>query len=112
MIIQNLERPVRLFDGVVLDQDRYSPPFYLRDWKGLSLQFKWDGAPVGAFRLEVCVEEVLGWVALPEMTKSFNGTAGMDLFEFGNITAPLLRLVYTWTSGTGTLIASIYAKAL
>lgn len=88
-------------------------------------QVVFTGAPVGTFSVQISADYQPGkspnsnpinagnWITLPlspAITASGSGDAAfIDLNQLG---APWIRLVYTKTSGTGTLQAYVMAKAI
>lgn len=102
---------------------------YLDD---VGIQFTWSGAPVGTFSIQVSANylqddngnvRVTGnWV--PLTLTYWNGTTwvtdtsipssvGSPIYvDLALLSAPWIRAVYTRTSGTGTLTATLTAKGL
>lgn len=87
----------------------------------VGIQLVWTVAPVGTFSVQVSADyaqDYLGnvtvagnWVTVtlsPAITAS--GTADTAYIDMSNLSAPWIRVVYTRTSGSGTLNGYITAK--
>lgn len=96
----------------------------------IGIQFTWSGSPVGDFSIEISanynqdylgnVETVGNWV--PLTLTYWNGlsfvtdttvptSVGSPIYiDLALLSAPFIRVIYTKTSGTGTLQATITAK--
>jgi len=85
----------------------------------LNQQLQWSGSPVGTFALQVSgdyeqdmfgnVQNAGTWVTLTTLTTAGGNPAGIDLQGMG---APWYRVVYTKTSGSGTLQGFLTGKML
>jgi len=84
----------------------------------VGLQVVWTGTPTGTLDVQISLDPTnLGWQSIP--STSFvptpaipSGSAGSNYYELMQTTAAFIRLVYTRTSGTGTLKAKITAKSV
>lgn len=111
MLQQILHPPLRLLNNHDLDANFVSNPVDITVFKGISVQFKWSGAPQGALTCQASIDpDVFGWSTLPEGSKTITGASGSDLFDFNGLNFYYFRLVYTRTSGTGLIDAVIGAK--
>lgn len=78
--------------------------------KRVSIEARWTGTPTGTFSLECSFDGSL-WRSIPgaapEFTKDGNaqpaGADGVAIWNWTNVPGVMLRVVYTRTSGTGTL---------
>lgn len=86
----------------------------------IAVQLTWSGSPVGTFQIQVSLDynqdnngNVLAagnWVPLTLGT-SLSTSVGSPIFvDMNQLSAPWIRIVYTRTSGSGTLNALISAK--
>lgn len=91
----------------------------------VAVQLAWTGSPTGTFTVQGSID----YVPLPGGGSSLNagtwttitlpttaatgGAAGTLLINMNDLGFPWMRVVYTPTSGTGTLtVAQLYGKAL
>ncbi len=88
----------------------------------VGLQLNWAGSPVGTFAVQVSADHeqdqfgnvtVAGnWIPLT-LSPSPSTASGSPVYvDMTQLSAPWIRVVYTRTSGTGTLNAYIVAKAV
>ena len=79
----------------------------------LSIQLVFTGSPVGIFSLQSSNDEYgkvggpSNWVEIPGSAISISA-AGDHTWNFSSISFNFLRVVYTRTSGTGSLISAQY----
>jgi hypothetical protein len=79
-------------------------------YDNVAIQLTWTGTPVGTFAIQASLDAT-NWVALTlGTTVSVAGAADTALIEITMAPYPYLRVVYTATSGTGTLNAYLCAK--
>lgn len=88
----------------------------------IGVQVTWSAGstPVGVLSIEVSADyaqDYLGnvtnagnWVAIGSLTAAVSGNSGSVYFDINQISAPWIRVVYTRTSGSGTLNSKIVAK--
>ena len=74
-------------------------------------QISWTGTPTGAFTVEISNDETT-WVELTLSTPITASGSADDAFIDAETAAKFIRLVYTRTSGTGTLNVHITAKSI
>lgn len=86
----------------------------LRDGLNFSVFLKWSGTPTGAFKLQ-CSNDNCGTEAEPtdweDVTGSsylVSGAAGQLVFNYDTAPFRWLRVVYTATSGSGTLTKATF----
>jgi len=88
----------------------------------IGIQFNWSGAPVGDFAVQISadyaqdtegnVTNAGNWTPItlsPSPATSSGSPIYIDMFQ---LSAPWLRVVYTRTSGSGTLQATIVGKMI
>ncbi len=76
----------------------------------LSIYAAWTGTPTGTFSLE-CSFNGRDWVTVPGAAVEFTansqtqpaGSAGSAVWNWSNVPGNIERILYTTTSGTGTL---------
>ena len=89
----------------------------------IGLQFNFTGTPVGVFSVEVSIDfaqDYLGnvtnagnWVPVTlDPVPVASGSAGSVYLDLHLVSFPWIRVVYTKTSGSGTLNAYISTKML
>lgn len=89
----------------------------------LLYQVIWTGTPTGTFDLQCSLDYQVGsgstvlnsgtWSSIPlSSVVNPSGSASNTIIYIIEMPAPFLRLVYTRTSGTGTLTAYISGKAI
>lgn len=85
----------------------------------IGIQLNFTGAPVGAFDIQVSIDYdkdkgIPGtWLSLPlTPAPSAAGAPGSIYLDLNQLSAPFIRVVYTKTSGTGTLNSFISGKML
>lgn len=74
-----------------------------------AFQAVFTGSPVGVIKLQVTGNNGVTWTDVAGSAYSIT-TAGDVAWDYPNIGFPLLRCIYTKTSGTGTLNVYGYAK--
>lgn len=87
----------------------------------IGIQLKWTGVPVGTFAIQVSVDYAQDfegnvtnsgtWTSLSlSPSPVASGAADNAYVDLNQLSAPWLRVVYTKTSGTGTLNGYIVGK--
>jgi hypothetical protein len=123
LIVPNLNKP--LINAASMATTITGPATIINRIPGISYDLVWTGTPVGTFAIQVsntyaqnaegAVSNAGSWSTLP--TSSFQGTYPVPAGSPGNgfldvvgTEAYAIRLVYTATSGTGTLTVLAAAK--
>ncbi len=86
----------------------------------ISYDISWSGStPIGVCTVEVSntysqnadgsVRNAGSWTALP-LSGTVSGNTGTGFIDIGEIASHAIRLVYTRTSGTGTMNATVKGK--
>lgn len=85
-------------------------------WKdNVGIQVVWTGTPTGTIDIQVSMDpDNLGWQSVPfdPTPDQPAGSSGSDWYEINQTPAGYVRLVYTASSGTGTMKAKISAKSV
>lgn len=77
----------------------------------LSVWASWTGTPTGTFSLQCSFDGQTTWVTVPGAAAEFTansqaqpaGSGGSAVWNWSNVPGNLVRILYTATSGTGTL---------
>lgn len=77
---------------------------------GYAVQATYTGSPVGTLSIQAS-NDGSNWSTITITVTSING-AGSTMFNMSQELYPYARLVYTKTSGSGTLLATVYTKGL
>lgn len=89
----------------------------------IGIQLNWTGSPTGTFAVQVSADHaqdqngnvtVAGnWIAVT-LDPAIAATGGADVayIDLNQLSAPWMRVVYTKTSGTGTLNGFVTAKTV
>lgn len=72
------------------------------------LQAVYTGSPVGTLSLQASLDQTT-WTDIAGATAAV-AAAGSSLFNVSDLTYPYMRLVYTKTSGTGSLTVKSFSK--
>lgn len=110
---------VVLFDAVTMGTDLESAPMNLYKIQGYAIQVTWTGSPTGTFKLQASSQKgtdeigtgVTRWDDISGASQATGGAAGSVMFN--NTAVPgynWVKLVYTRSSGTGTVTADYSAK--
>lgn len=125
IIAPNQNEP--LIDGVSMGADITGPVTIIQTLPGISYDLAWTGTPTGTFQVQVsnsyakdasgAVKNPGRWTTLP--LSAFVGTyptpagaSGGGFIDVVGTEAYAVRLVYTRTSGTGSLTVYPAAKVL
>ncbi len=124
-IVPNINLPI--INAVSMATTITGPATNIQGMPGISYDLTWTGAPVGTFQVQVSNSYFLNpegallsagsWNTLP--TSAFTGTypvpagtSGNGFLDVVGTECAWVRLVYTATSGTGTLTVFCAAKVL
>ena len=94
------------FNTVNLSGSFNSEQISVANFFHFSLMLKWTGTPTGVFKLQGSNDDstVEDWEDITGSNFSTLGAAGQVVFNYDTAPFRWLRVVYTFTSGTGTLI--------
>ncbi len=92
------------------------------NWDNIGLQFVWTGSPVGTFAVQVSIDHAQDqfgnvtnagtWVPLTLSPSPITSLGSPIYIDMTQLSAPWIRVVYTKTSGSGTLQTYISAKTM
>lgn len=119
---QSLKKFRTITDGSMASATVTSLATDIRYLDNIGLQLNWSGSPVGTFAVQVSADyeqDQFGnvvaagnWIPLT-LSPSPSTAAGSPIYiDLTQLSAPWIRVVYTKTSGSGTLNAYIVAKGL
>lgn len=119
----NLLNPVHIITAQSLGTSTTSAPVEVKLQDNIGVQLHWTGAPVGAFTFQVSMDyrqdqegnvvNAGNWVTMPVSPAiAAAGSADDAYVDLNQISAPYMRIVYTRTSGTGTLDAYVNGKGI
>lgn len=119
----NLLRPVHIITAQSMATTITSSAVEIENQDNIGIQLHWIGTPTGAFSIQISSNHLEdsqhnvitagNWVTLtlsPAITAS--GSADDAYIDLNQISALYMRIVYTATSGAGTLDAYVVAKGV
>lgn len=119
----NLLRPIHLISAQSMTSTITSSAVEIRNQDNTGIQLHWTGTPTGNFSVQVSAdhfEDAQGNIVVPGhwVTVPLNppiaavGSPDDAYIELNQTTAAYMRVVYTASSGTGTLDAFVTAKGV
>jgi len=120
----NTISPIVVFNGVSMTTNRTSTPVHIQYTDNVGIQFVWTGSPTGTFGVDVSNTATLNqdgtisggtWtslVLLSPNTPQATGSAGNGYIDLSQLSAAFVRATYTYSSGSGTLTATLTAKPI
>lgn len=120
---KNVLLPSRIVAATSMASTVTSPPTNVQYLDNVVYQAQWTGTPTGTFSVQGSLDyqQAVGgsvisagtWVALPlSAAVTAAGSADQAEFDLNGIPYPWIRLVYTASSGSGTLDVYICGKAV
>lgn len=119
----NLLKPVNLITAQSMGASITSPIVEVRLQDNIGIQLDWTGTPTGTFDVQISsnhLQDINGnvqvpgtWVSLPlSPAITASGSADTAYIDLNQQSAQYMRIVYTRTSGTGSLTAVVVAKGV
>lgn len=113
---KNVLTPYRIVNAVSAGATATSGVTSIRflDNVGVSLQWSAGSTPIGVYTVEASIDGAI-WKTLADdaaTTANVSGASGSYQLKFSNCPFDQIRIVYTRTSGSGTLDAYIMGKSL
>lgn len=119
----NILAPVHIISAVSMGATITSNAVEIKLQDNIGVQLIWTGTPTGDFSIQVSnnhLEDINGnikvagnWTAITlSPTVPAEGASGDAYINITEIAAPYIRIVYTRTSGTGTLDAYVVGKGV
>lgn len=118
-------RSYKISSAVSLATSVTSSPTNIEGVDNVGYQINFTGTPTGTFTVEVSADYQPGtspheepinagnWIALPiSPAVTASGAAGSAYIDLNQLSAPWIRIVYTRTSGTGSLDVYVTAKGI
>lgn len=87
------------------------PDINVNLYQDFSFHAKWTGTPTGSFKLQGSNDvgdSVTDWEDIPGSTLAVAGAAGTQMWNYTRSPFRWVRIVYTATSGSGTLSKMIF----
>jgi len=119
----NLLYPVHIIVAQSMASSITSNPVEIENQDNVGIQLHWTGAPVGTFSAQISStysQDINGnvlnagqWVTLP-LSPAITASGSPDdaYIDLNQMSALYVRIVYNFTSGTGTLDTYIVAKGV
>jgi hypothetical protein len=119
----NLLNPEQIITNGAMTGSITSPVIETKLQDNIGFQLNWTGAPVGSFSAQVSMDHrqdsfgnvtnAGNWITLPlDPAITASGTSDIAYIDLNQLSAPYVRIVYNFTSGSGTLNAFITAKGV
>lgn len=87
-----------------------SVPVNIQEASGFCIQASYTGSPVGSIEVQASNDPInIGYTTIPTSVTAITG-AGSYMLNVDIANFAYVQLVYTFTSGTGTMAASCSAK--
>lgn len=120
---KNVLLPSHVVTAAAMASNVTSPATNVQYLDNVIYQAQWTGTPTGTFAVQGSLDYQQGaggtvvnagtWDSLPlSVSISATGSADSAQFDLNQIPYPWLRIVYTASSGTGTLDVYICGKAV
>lgn len=125
MAAKSFIKPYKILSAGDMSADIVSSITAIQLLDNIGYQINFTGAPVGTFSVEVSMDYEPGrapnwepanagnWITIPLTTAVVAAGAGNSAFiDLNQLSAPYVRLRYTFSSGTGSLDVFVTAKAV
>lgn len=99
-----------------------SNPQYIQFQDNIGIQLNWTGTPTGTFSVQVSTDHIMqgllvinpgNWITLPlNPAITASGSPDVAYVDLNQLSAFYVRVIYTASSGTGTLNCYIAAKGV
>ncbi len=120
----NLLRPLTLLSAVSMSTDITSVAVEIKNQDNIGVQLNWTTADaIGAFSIQISSDHVQdlegniqtpgNWISLPLSPGiSSAGNSDTAYVDLNQMSAQYMRVLYTRTSGSGTVTAIVVAKGV
>lgn len=119
----NLLFPIPIFVNALMTTTLTSKAYKINLQDNIGIQLDWTGTPVGTVTVQISsdhIQDLNGniqnaghFIALPlNPSIAATGAASDAYIDLNQMTAQFVQVVYTFTSGTGTLNGTLVAKAV
>lgn len=110
---KNALLPITIISAGTMAGDLTSTVVPIQWEDNIAVQLVWTGTPTGTLAVQVSMDEVT-WTAIPfdPVITQPAGSSGACFICLNQLASPFLRVIYTRSSGTGTLTAKACGKGL
>jgi hypothetical protein len=108
---KNALLPYKIIDAGDMSGNLTSSVTDIQYMDNICMELVWTGTPTGSFSVEGSLTGD-NWIAISLTPSAPSGSAGSALLDMNQLSFPKIRIVYTATSGSGTLNAWIGGKML
>lgn len=119
----NILFPKQIFTNASMGADATSLVVPVAYQDNIGFQLDWTGAPVGDFEFQISIDHLQdaqgvvthegNWITVPVTpTITAAGVADQAFVDLNQMSATYVRVVYSRTSGTGTLNGFAVAKGI
>lgn len=117
---KNALAPIRFINAQTMAADVTSNPINIQYLDNISIQLNFTGTPTGTFDLQGSLDYSPGpfantgnWISVTlPVAPVAAGAASQILLDLNQLSFPWVKIVYTRSSGTGTLNGYISGKAI
>lgn len=76
---------------------------------GIGIQALWTGTPTGTLKVQASMDpsDSSAWFDIPSSSVSLAGAAGTHIWSYADVFYRYVRVVYVFSSGTGTLTLNV-----
>ncbi len=123
--MKNVILPKRILDGASLSTSLTSQVIDIRYLDNVGIQIVLTGASnaVGVFDVQVSNDHTINadgstrdagaWISLPAVSETITSGSPSPIFlDLNQLGAAFIQLIYTRTSGTGTVVATLTSKGV
>jgi hypothetical protein len=104
-------KPVQIFAAASMAGDLTSPSIVIRNQDNVGIQLAWETEDaVGTFKVQISIDETV-WTDIP-LTATAASVDDNAFLEMNQTPAQFVRVLYTRTSGEGTVSAKVCAKGV
>lgn len=122
MALKPVLDPIKIINGLSMGASITSAAVEIKYFDDIGVQLVWTGSPVGTFQVQASADhrqDAEGNITTPgswtniALNPSPDTTGGSPIYiDMATLSAPYIRVVYTRTSGTGTLTAHVVGKLI
>lgn len=95
-----------------MSDDIESSAIDLTFYFGVAIQAIWTGIPTGAIKLQASNNNGTTWDDIADSSQTISGAAGSFLWNVWQAYYQKIRVVYTFTSDTGSLSVQVNGKGM
>lgn len=98
-----------LINAASMTADVTSIPIEIGGIRGVSISAVYSGSPNGTIKLQASVDSGTNWSDVASSSFAIS-SAGVFIWNYDPVAVPLLRVVYTFSSGSGSLTVTVFKK--